>query len=483
MFEPFRTVGFRLAFSLSLSFTTLCLGLFGFVYWQTTRFEIRRTDSFLVAEIGRLSRQPDADIIASVGARQTEGLHRLTVAALFLPDGVVISGNLDQVPRRLLPDGRPHSVEVPRPEFGGERTQLVRTVSGALPGGDILVIGRSLDELVELRQVLARALLLGVIPAVLLTLALSVLVSWRTLRQVRATDKALDRIIQGELSERLPTRGTSDSFDHLVRSVNGMLDKIAILLEELRDVGNNIAHDLRTPLARIRARLERCREQGFAAQNLVEVLDQAIAELDHTADIITALLRIGEIEDHQRRSGFTAVSVASLLEDLFEVYQPVAEQRTIALLSQVDPTMMVRGDWDLLTEALSNLIENAIKFTPGGGSVRLMGYHDGRGAIIRVADTGPGITKEEQEVVFSRFSRGKQSGNVTGSGLGLSLVRAICRLHGFTVDVVEGPPGCIIEILCGVAARELKGLPALDPDRKWSGRQSATGYPDRSIQG
>ena len=178
-----------------------------------------------------------------------------------------------------------------------------------------------------------------------------------------------------------------------------MLDKIAILLEELRDVGNNIAHDLRTPLARIRARLERCREQGLAAQSLVEVLDQAIAELDHTADIISALLRIGEIEDHQRRSGFTAVSVASLMEDLFDVYQPVAEQRTIDLLSQVDPTMTVRGDWDLLTEALSNLIENAIKFTPDGGSVRLMGFHDGRGAIIRVADTGPGITKEEQEEI------------------------------------------------------------------------------------
>lgn len=123
--------------------------------------------------------------------------------------------------------------------------------------------------------------------------------------------------------------------------------------------------------------------------------------------------------------------------------------------------MLVYGDWDLITEALSNLIENALKFTPSGGAVRIMGYNDNRGAIIRVADTGPGIATSEQRAVFTRFYRGRQTGGVEGSGLGLSLVRAICRLHGFSVEVVDGPPGCVVEILCGVFVRELKGLSAI----------------------
>jgi signal transduction histidine kinase len=476
MFELVRTTGFRLALTLSISFTTLVLGLFGFIYWQTTQFEIRRTDSFLVAEIGRLAREPEAEMIEAVGARRAEGIHRLTISALISANGTVIAGNLKRLPRQLLFDGRPHSIELTRAEYGGDRSVFVRTVSHRLAGGEILVIGRSLDELVELRQAVARALIMGVIPAVVLTLALSMFVSWRALRRVKAIDVTLGRIIQGELGERLPTHGTNDSFDRLLRSVNGMLDKMSVLLDELRDVGNNIAHDLRTPLARIRARLERGRELGAFSQDLSETLDQAIAELDQTAAIIAALLRIGEIEDEQRRSGFSEVWIASLMEDLFEVYQPVAEQRRIALTSQVDPTLMVRGDWDLITEALSNLIENALKFTPSGGSVRLMGYPDARGAIIRVADTGPGISKEEQEAVFSRFYRGKQSGSVSGSGLGLSLVRAICRLHGFTVAVVDGPPGCVIEVNCGVALRELKGLSAIGLEAKWGGPWHETGH-------
>jgi len=479
MFELFRTAGFRLALTLSISFTTLVLALFGFIYWQTTQFETRRTDSFLVGELGQFAKEPASHIIAAVGARRTEGIHRLTISALFSPDGTAIAGNLERLPKRLLLNGRPYSVVLPRHDYGGDRSELVRAVSARVAGGDLLVIGRSLDELVELRQAVARALIMGVVPAVLFTLALSMLVSWRALRRVEAIDETLNRIIQGELGERLPTRGTNDSFDRLLRSVNSMLDKMSLLLEELRDIGNNIAHDLRTPLARTRAWLERCREQGLSARHPVETLDQAIAELDHTAGIITALLRIGEIEDQQRRSGFSEVLVASLMEDLFDVYQPVAEQRRIALTSQVDPTMMVRGDWDLITEALSNLIENALKFSPSGGSVRLMGYSDSRGAIIRVADTGPGIAKEEQDAVFSRFYRGKESSSVSGSGLGLSLVRAICRLHDFTVDIVGGPPGCVIEINCGVAVRELKGLSAIGVDSTSEGRWGAPGRADR----
>jgi signal transduction histidine kinase len=466
MIELFRSAGFRLALTLSVSFITLSLGLFGFIYWQTTEYQVRRTDIFLMSEENRLATKTVADMVAAVGQRRTEGIHRLTVLALFSASGSPIAGNLARIPKHLPLDGQPYSVKVVTLGTVDDHKALVRTTAYRVSGGDILVVGRSLDELVELRQAVARALLVGVIPAVVLTLGLSALVSWRALRRVKAIDEALERIIQGELGERLPSRGTNDSFDRLVGSVNGMLDKISVLLVELRDIGNNIAHDLRTPLARVRARLERCRAQELTSPDIVEALDQAIGELDHTAAIIAALLRIGEIEDHHRRSGFVEVWLASLTQDLFEVYQPVAEQRNVTLSTQVDPTMFVHGDWDLLTEALSNLIENALKFTPSGGAVRLMGYNDNRGAIIRVADTGPGIAEAERDAVFTRFYRGKQSSGVAGSGLGLSLVRAICRLHGFSVEVAEGPPGCVIEIVCGVFVRELRGLSAIGLEAK-----------------
>jgi hypothetical protein len=183
MLELLRMARFRLALELSISFTTLLLALFGFIYWQTTQFETRRTDSFLVVELGRFAKEPEAGIIAAVGARRTEGIHRLTVSALFSPNGTAIAGNLRRLPRLPLLDGRLHSVELARAEYGDEGTELVRMVSDRVAGDNILVIGRSLDELIDMRQVAARVLLMGVIPAVLLTLALSLLVSWRAIRR------------------------------------------------------------------------------------------------------------------------------------------------------------------------------------------------------------------------------------------------------------------------------------------------------------
>jgi signal transduction histidine kinase len=268
----------------------------------------------------------------------------------------------------------------------------------------------------------------------------------------------------GELTERLPTRGTNDSLDRLVSSVNGILDKMGILLEELRDVGNNIAHDLRTPLARVRTRLERCLDWTDSPQRVEETIEIALSELDKTATIIAALLRIGEIENHRRRSAFASIAVSALVQELFEGYQPVAESQNIELTAQVDPTMYIVGDWHLITEALSNLIENALKFTPTGGSVRIFGFERENEALIRFSDTGSGIPRADQKAVFSRFYRGENHRLVRGSGLGLSLVHAICRLHGFSIDVVGGPPGCIIDIRCGKFSRDLQGLSVLTSD-------------------
>ena len=435
--------------------------MFGFIYFKSTDYQMHRTDAFLVGEIGQLASQPEAVLIQSVGSRMTDGVHRLTISALFSPQGVLIAGNLRDIPNHLRLDGRPHTEELDRDDTAVPQKALMRSVAIKLPNGTVLVLGRSLDDVVELRQSVAYTLMIGLVPTVFLTLGLSAAVAWVYSGGVQAIDTALDRIIKGELGERLPTRGTHDSLDRLVVSVNGILDKISILVEELRDIGDNIAHDLRTPLARMRTRLEGVIHTVPAGSEAERTIELALCDLDHSAAIISAFLRIGEIQDQKRRAEFSDVSVATLVEELFDGYQPVAENQNITLSAQVDPTMHIFADWDLMTEALSNLVENALKYTPSGGSVRLLGFNDGAGGVIRVADSGPGIPKADHDAVFTRFYRGSQPRTVSGSGIGLSLVHAICRLHGYRVAVVDGPPGCVIDITCGKIYRELNGLSAL----------------------
>ncbi len=412
--------------------------------------------------MAELAAQPEMQVIQTIGACMGERIPRPSMTALFSGSGVPLAGKGLQVPRDVPLDGRPHSIDITLNDTSSGRLVSseipMRAVAERLPNGDILVVGRSLEDLVQLREALASALTVGLIPTVLLTLLLSAIVSWRMLRRVQNIDTALGRIISGELSERLPTRGTNDSLDRLVTSVNATLDKISILLNELRDTGNNIAHDLRTPLARVRGRLERSLAHADSDSEITRTIEGAISELDHAAAMIAALLRIGEIEDRQRRSAFSSINVAALVYELYDDYQPVAEHQGIEFTTQVDPVMHIVGDWHLMTEALSNLVENALKFTPAGGTVRLQAYHGGQGGIIRIADTGPGIPKEDQGAVFARFYRSQQSRHVSGSGLGLSLVHAICRLHGYTIAVVGGPPGCTIDINCGEFHRDLHGL-------------------------
>lgn len=450
MFKLVTLQGARLAFALSASCLILSFGLFEFIYWQTTIYQDHRTDTFLVEKEASIAGEILKGQLDVFTRPQVSGeTRRLTVLALFSRTLAPIAGNLHAIPPSLPLDGTPRTVESPHWGLGGNQADLVRTVAFRMPGGDILVLGSSLSDVMELRKVVARALLEGVIPTVGFAILLSGFISWRTMRRVRVFDHALHRIMQGEFGERLPARGTNDSLDSLAGSVNSMLDTISVLLDELRDVGHNIAHDLRTPLARVRARLDRSRRQASADVSLAQSVDQAIVELDQTATTIAALLRIAELEDGRRRAAFSDLSLSTLITDLIEVYIPVAEQKDIEIINRSRGEIGVFGDWDLLTEALSNLVENSIKFTPKGGAISLNAYDGERGLVVEVTDTGLGIPQAERYAVFDRFYRTNALAGASGSGLGLSLVRAICRLHGFTVRVADSASGCTIEILCG----------------------------------
>jgi signal transduction histidine kinase len=218
-------------------------------------------------------------------------------------------------------------------------------------------------------------------------------------------------------------------------------------LQEAKVVGDNIAHDLRTPLTRVRIRLERGREHAATLEELRAVADQAIAGLDQSLTTITALLRITEIEHSRRREGFSDVHLAPLIREAGDLYDPIAENKGVTLRVEALDGAAVRGDRDLLFEAVANLVDNAVKFTPEGGSVNLTLLHQQGGTVIRVSDTGPGIPEIEREAVTQRFYRSDQSRNIKGLGLGLSMVAAIIKLHGFRFTISPGP-GCTAEIAC-----------------------------------
>jgi PAS domain S-box-containing protein len=232
---------------------------------------------------------------------------------------------------------------------------------------------------------------------------------------------------------------------HITAAVRAALLEEA--LQEAKVVGDNIAHDLRTPLTRLRIRLERGREHAATLEELRAVADQAIAGLDQSLTTITALLRITEIEHSRRREGFSEVQLAPLIREAADLYDPIAENKGVTLRVDAADGPIVRGDRDLLFEAVANLVDNAVKFTPEGGRVELALLHQEGETVIRVSDTGPGIPEIEREAVTQRFYRSDQSRNTKGLGLGLSMVAAIIKLHSFRFRISPGP-GCTVEIAC-----------------------------------
>jgi PAS domain S-box-containing protein len=218
-------------------------------------------------------------------------------------------------------------------------------------------------------------------------------------------------------------------------------------LQEAKVVGDNIAHDLRTPLTRVRIRLERGREHAATLEEFRAVADQAMAGLDQSLTTITALLRITEIEHSRRREGFGQVQLAPLIREAADLYDPIAENKGVTLRVEAPDGAAVSGDRDLLFEAVANLVDNAVKFTPEGGRVELTLLHQEGETVIRVSDTGPGIPEIEREAVTQRFYRSDQSRNIKGLGLGLSMVAAIIKLHSFRFRISSGP-GCTVEVAC-----------------------------------
>jgi len=461
-----RSTTLRRTFLVASIFAAFIVAMLGFVYLKTKADLTLRSDRVIASQIdvfAALSPERRLDAIDQ-DLKQDSG--RVQLAGLFDPNGRWIAGNLERLPPELNIDSTVQSAVADRMDKSGREKQTVRLIARTLPNGDVLAIGRNVDEVGEIARVVWGALALGLFPAVLLCFAVGVALSARARKRIGEVNERVQRIVAGDLRERLPHRETDDPFSKLAMIVNGMLDEMETLIHSLAGVGNDIAHDLRTPLTRARLILERGRSSAKTLEQLQMAADKTIEGLDQSLSIITAILRLAEIENSQRFAGFGIVLLADIIREVGDMYEPIAEDKGISLLVDSQHELSVHGDRDLLIEAVANLVDNAIKFTPPGGQVEI-GLFRGNGEnIVRVKDTGSGISEHERDAVLRRFYRSDRIRHTSGLGLGLNLVTAIVKLHGFRFAIVPGS-GCVVEIACPylVQSHPPRSLPPPRPAR------------------
>jgi signal transduction histidine kinase len=450
--EFVRTTTFRWTVAISGAFVLCAFLMFGFVLTQTYIYALSDTDS-LNSENVRLIVAEEADgRVRRLNEYLQNDPRREKLGALFDSDGQRIAGNIENLPSDLPLDLAPRNIFLVRVDAFGRERQRVRSVARQLAGNQTLVVGRYVEDFARIVEISRRALALGLVPALCLSLAAGAFLSIRAQRRIEEVNSKIQRIVAGELRERLPARGTDDPFDKLAELVNGMLGEIEVLVRRLEGVGDDIAHDLRTPLTRVRVSLERARQKAANLDELRGCVDRALVGLDQSLAIITALLRISEIEHSRRMDGFRNVALGDLVREVGDLYEPIAEDKKVDFAVRAEAESSVHGDRDLLFEAVANLVDNAVKFTPQGGRVELSLLRQGSEAVVRVRDSGPGIPTGEGELVTRRFYRSDKSRREPGLGLGLSLVSAIAKLHGFNFKISAGP-GCVAE-LAGRSAAE-----------------------------
>jgi signal transduction histidine kinase len=443
--ELFKTPTFRLAVLFALSVTLSTSIIFLFIYWQVAAFDAKRLDIRLSEEMERAISQPEDQLRRALDLRVTSDLRVIDYAAQFDADRKFIHGNISVFPENLPIDGRAHTVDSSWVSAIGGKTDPSIFVAGRRPDGSIVLLGRSLYEVLALRQLVVKALMIGLGPAAILALITGLIFSLRGTRRLIAINQKIIRIMCGDLQERLPLQGNNDDIDYVAGAVNLMLDEIVRLLDQIKSVGDNIAHDLRTPLAIARMRLESVLHKQDNG-NLRLTAEQTILDLDRALTTVTALLRISEVASGRRRSNFREVDLAEVCASIFDLYEPLAEAKSISMKFVEKDKLPIVGDFDLLIEAVANLVDNAIKFTPSGKEVLISVEMIDEQPMVRIADRGIGVAQEDRQNIFKRFYRSAKNHNLPGNGLGLNMAATIIELHGLHIRVEDNMPGAVFVI-------------------------------------
>ena len=435
-----RTTTFRLSSLFGAVFAIGIVLLLGLVYVRTADYLTRRVDRTLHEEADLLVRSGPEAILQRF--RSEAARDPLNSLGLFSQDGRRVAGDTRLDPATLRLDGRARDVSL------REGAAPSRALAEWTPWGETLVVERDTRQLVELRRIILAALVWSGALIAVLGLVSGVALSLQPLRRIQAMQAASETIRGGDFSVRLPVGDGGDELDELARIANRMMDEAERLMAQARTVGEGVAHELRTPLTRLHARLEHAAAELSPDDPRRALLDACVAETDGVLARFRALLRIAALDARGRGAGAAGEPVAldALVEQLEELYAPLAVERGLQLDARADPGLSIRGDGELLIEAVSNLLDNAFKFTAPGGRVRLQARAVAQGAVIEVADDGPGIPQAEQALVTRRFYRSRRDAHVEGHGLGLSLVAAVADLHGLNLSFHDAAPGLIVRL-------------------------------------
>lgn len=434
------------AFRLALGYAILAIASMSVIaavfYFGTVGVLARNTDAKLHVVSTRLldhfRGRGTEGLRQEIGRLLADGVEQDTeVYLLIASDGRKLAGNLSGWTPSNAESGRLEDRGVIR----DGRPSVSRMLPLLLPDGSMLVVGRDLGDRLEIEALVWRALAIGGLCALLLAVVGALLFRRQLQARIAAIRHTAREIEAGDLSRRIPVSGYDDEFERLGRDINQMLDWIEHLIDGVRHVSNAIAHDLRTPLGRIRGQLDDALRPGQRAAQLAVTARSAISQIDELTGVFDRLLQIAEAESGARRQAFAAVRLESVIADIVELYDAEAEECGIALLTELDGSAATLGDRALLASAVANLIDNALKYAGGGARVQVRALRERDGVSIVVEDNGPGIPVSERPRVIERFYRIDHSRSVPGNGLGLSIVSAIAALHWGSLSLEDAAPG------------------------------------------
>jgi len=441
-----RSASLRFAALFGIVFALSAMALVGFLWYSTAGLLDRQVEAAIAADAqGLVERWSEGGIPAlllTIQERINENVDDDAIYEVIDPFGSTVGGNMGRWPPAVTQAGMFYELTVVQ----ADTRSLAEVRRYDLPGGFHLLVGRDVKGRVELRHLLTNALLSSILVIAGLGAVGAYVIRNVFKRMVAEVSATADAISGGDLTPRVRRSGRGDEFDRMAESINTMLERIARLMDGVRQVSNAIAHDLRTPITRARARLEDAAAHAQSETELRAAVERAVSDLDGVTAVFQALMRIAEIEVGARRSAFADVDLGPLLADLAELYGAVAEDHGLRLHLSVPDTLSILGDRDMLQQAISNLLDNAIKFSPRGGTIRLEAAPSDRHARISVADEGPGIPEPDRGRATERFFRGEQARNTPGYGLGLALVQAVAALHEGTLVLADAKPGLLATI-------------------------------------
>ncbi len=442
-----RTSSFRLAALYAGLFAASTAVLFGIVYWTTTdalREQVRLSlQEEMTTFEAKIATGQVSELETEIEQRLASGKPQTFYYGLQCSSGRSLAGNLPNLGmfegwREQAVDDEEHEDDDATDEHSNP---VLFALGRRLPNGDYFTIATDASRIDDAQEAITDSFVWATAATLLLGFAGGILLSQGFLRRVDEINRTTRAIIGGDLGDRIRTSGSGDELDQLGRNLNDMLDRLHGLMDGLKQVSSDIAHDLRTPLSRLKQRLEAVRSEANSVEEYKDAVDQAVQDADMALSTFGALLRIAQIELGKRRANFSDLDLSELLASLAGTYSAVAEDMGKALVSSIEPNIHVSGDRELLTQLFVNLIENALRHTPRGAKICMSLARRDSQAIAEVSDNGSGIPESERANVFKRFYRLDRSRSTPGAGLGLALVAAVVDLHSARIELLDNQPG------------------------------------------